>query len=138
MTLALCKPSVQKLVPVLPASTAASRQRQTPPTERREVETIRLARGDAAALEQIYRTHSRRVYGLCFRMTGNPTLAEDLTQDIFLQVFRKIQTFRAESAFSTWLYRLAVNIVPMRRRMKGLKETVARTKEPNRRRYSSP
>jgi RNA polymerase sigma-70 factor, ECF subfamily len=56
-------------------------------------------------------------------MTGNPTLAEDLTQDIFLQVFRKIQTFRAESAFSTWLYRLAVNIVLMRRRIKTLKET---------------
>jgi RNA polymerase sigma-70 factor (ECF subfamily) len=55
-------------------------------------------------------------------MTGNPTLAEDLTQDIFLQVFRKIQTFRAESAFSTWLYRLAVNVVLMRRRIKTLKE----------------
>jgi len=56
-------------------------------------------------------------------MTGNPTLAEDLTQDIFLQVFRKIQTFRAESAFSTWLYRIAVNVVLMRRRVKTLNET---------------
>lgn len=56
-------------------------------------------------------------------MTNNPTLAEDLTQDIFLQVFRKIQTFRAESAFSTWLYRLAVNVVLMRRRVKRLSET---------------
>src|SRR5438445_164881 len=123
MTTALYEPSIQKLVPVLPVSTA-SRQRQTPPVERSEAESIRLAQGgDAAAFEHIYRTHSRRVYGLCFRMTGNPTLAEDLTQDIFLQVFRKIQTFRAEAAFSTWLYRLAVNVVLMRRRIKSLKET---------------
>lgn len=124
MTTALCEPSVQKLAPVLPTSTAASRQRQTVPTERCEVETIRLAQGgNATAFEKIYKMHSRRIYGLCFRMTGNPTLAEDLTQDIFLQVFRKIQTFRAESAFSTWLYRLAVNVVLMRRRVKSLNET---------------
>ncbi len=56
-------------------------------------------------------------------MTRNPALAEDLTQDVFLQVFRKIHTFRAESAFSTWLHRLAVNIVLMRRRVKALNET---------------
>ena len=110
-------------VPVLPSSTAASRTGQMPGAERSDAETIRLAqRGDAAAFEQIYRIHSRRVYGLCLRMTGNPALAEDLTQDIFLQVFRKIHTFRAESAFSTWLYRLAVNVVLMRRRVKKLNE----------------
>jgi RNA polymerase sigma-70 factor (ECF subfamily) len=123
MPTALCELSIQKLVPVLPASTAC-RHRQTRPAEQSEGADIRLAQGgDAAAFERIYRTHSRRVYGLCFRMTGNPTLAEDLTQDIFLQVFRKIQTFRAESAFSTWLYRLAVNVVLMRRRVKTLNET---------------
>jgi RNA polymerase sigma-70 factor, ECF subfamily len=124
MTTALCEPSVRKPVPVLPSSRAGSRQNPGLPAEQCEAETIRLAQGgDAAAFEQIYRTHCRRVYGLCFRMTGNPALAEDLTQDIFLQVFRKIQTFRAESAFSTWLYRLAINIVLMRRRVKRLKET---------------
>jgi RNA polymerase sigma-70 factor (ECF subfamily) len=124
MTTVLCEPSVQKLAPVLPVSRAGSPLRQTSLREQCDGETIRLAQGgDAAAFEQIYRKHSRRVHGLCFRMTGNPTLAEDLTQDIFLQVFRKIHTFRAESAFSTWLYRLAVNVVLMRRRVKGLKET---------------
>ena len=123
MTTALCELSIQKLVPVLPAS-SGSRQRPTRPAEQSEGENIRLAQGgDAAAFERLYRTHSGRVYGLCFRMTGNPTLAEDLTQDIFLQVFRKIQTFRAESAFSTWLYRIAVNVVLMRRRVKTLNET---------------
>lgn len=118
MTTALCEPSVQKLVPVLPVSTPASRR------ERCAAETVRLAQGgNAVVFEKIYRTHSRRVYALCFRMTGNSALAEDLTQDIFLQVFRKIQTFRAESAFSTWLYRLSVNVVLMRRRVKTLNET---------------
>src|SRR6201984_3485645 len=124
MTTALCEPCVLTLVPVLPASVAEPRQRQTAPAERRAAAIIRLAQeGDASAFEQIYKAHSRRVYGLCFRMTGNSSLAEDLTQDVFLQVFRKIQTFRGESAFSTWLYRLAVNIVLMGRRIKTLKET---------------
>lgn len=123
MTTALCEPSVQKLASVVPASAAGLRQR-APLTARCGAETILLAQGgDAAAFEKIYNTHSRRVYGLCLRMTGNAALAEDLTQDIFLQVFRKIQTFRAESAFSTWLYRLAVNVVLMRRRVKTLNET---------------
>src|SRR5579863_2478198 len=124
MTTALCEPCLPTLAPILPASVAEKRQRQTAPAERSAAENVRLAKeGDASAFEQIYKAHSRRVYGLCFRMTGNPTLAEDLTQDVFLQVFRKIQTFRAESAFSTWLYRLAVNIVLMRRRIKTLNET---------------
>ncbi len=108
----------------LPRTPTPSYGKQIRPGERSEAETIRLAQEwDAVAFEHIYRSHSRRVYALCLRMTGNPTLAEDLTQDVFLQVFRKIQTFRAESAFSTWLYRLAVNIVLMRRRIKTLNET---------------
>lgn len=97
---------------------------QTPLTDCSEREIIRLAQeGNATAFEHIYKLHSRRVHALCLRMTRNPALAEDLTQDVFLQVFRKIHTFRAESAFSTWLYRLAVNVVLMRRRMKALNET---------------
>ena len=124
MTAALCEPCIQNLLPVLPVSSAGSLPKESRIGDGAKPETILLAQaGDADAFEQIYKTHSRRVYGLCFRMTGNPTLSEDLTQDVFLQVFRKIQTFRAESAFSTWLYRLAVNIVLMRRRIKRLNET---------------
>src|ERR1700686_2271518 len=82
-------------------------------------EAIRLAQqGDAAAFETIYKLHSRRVYALCLRMTGDPVEAEDLTQEAFLQLFRKIQTFRGESAFSSWLHRLTANIVLMRFRKK--------------------
>lgn len=86
--------------------------------------SIRLAQqGDAAAFERLYRLHSRRVYSLCLRMVGNTAEAEDLTQEAFLQLFRKIATFRGESAFSTWLHRLAVNVVLMKLRRKSGKET---------------
>jgi RNA polymerase sigma-70 factor (ECF subfamily) len=82
-------------------------------------ETIRLAqKGDAAAFENLYQTHSRRVYALCLRMVGNPAEAEDLTQEAFLQAYRKIQTFRGESSFSTWLHRVTANIVLMKLRRK--------------------
>jgi RNA polymerase sigma-70 factor, ECF subfamily len=84
-----------------------------------EAKTIRQAQqGDAAAFERIYQLHNRRVYALCLRMVGNPTEAEDLTQEAFLKVFRKIQTFRGESAFSTWLHRLVLNVVLMQLRKK--------------------
>lgn len=82
-------------------------------------EAIRLAQqGDAAAFETIYQLHSRRVYALCLRMIGDPAEAEDLAQEAFLQLFRKIHTFRGESAFSSWLHRLTANIVLMRFRKK--------------------
>jgi RNA polymerase sigma-70 factor, ECF subfamily len=84
-----------------------------------EAEAIRLAQqGNAEAFERLYQLHSRRVYSLCLRMVSNTAEAEDLTQEAFLQLFRKIGTFRGESAFSTWLHRLAVNVVLMRLRKK--------------------
>jgi RNA polymerase sigma-70 factor (ECF subfamily) len=83
----------------------------------------RAQNGDAAAFEYLYQSHARRIFALCLRMTGNPTDAEDLTQEAFLQVFRKIHTFRGESAFSTWLHRLSVNIVLMRFRKKTVSVT---------------
>src|SRR5260370_14898969 len=86
-----------------------------------EAEAIERAKqGDAEAFEFLYNLHKRRVYSLCLRMTGNPASAEDLTQEAFLQLFRKIATFRGESAFSTWLHRMSVNVVLMQLRKKSL------------------
>jgi RNA polymerase sigma-70 factor (ECF subfamily) len=86
-----------------------------------EAEAIERAKqGDAQAFEILYNLHKRRVYSLCLRMTANTAAAEDLTQEAFLQLYRKIGTFRGESAFSTWLHRMAVNVVLMQLRKKGL------------------
>jgi RNA polymerase sigma-70 factor (ECF subfamily) len=86
-----------------------------------EAEAIEQAKqGDAEAFETLYNLHKRRVYSLCLRMTANAAEAEDLTQEAFMQLFRKIATFRGESAFSTWLHRMAVNVVLMQLRKKGL------------------
>lgn len=82
----------------------------------------RAQQGDEEAFAALFEAHKRRVYSLCLRMLGNPTEAEDLTQEAFLQLFRKISTFRGESAFSTWLHRLAVNVVLMHLRKKGLNQ----------------
>jgi RNA polymerase sigma-70 factor, ECF subfamily len=101
-----------------------TRTRRTDAGEMTEAEAIRLAQlGEASAFEFLYRLHSRRVYALCLRMVSNPAEAEDLTQEAFLQLFRKIGTFRGESAFSTWLHRLSVNVVLMKLRKKKLAET---------------
>jgi RNA polymerase sigma-70 factor, ECF subfamily len=98
-----------------------ARQRPTEPVAWTEAEAIRRAQaGDAAAFEHLFQLHSRRVYALCLRMVGNPADAEDLAQEAFLQLFRKIATFRGESAFSTWLHRMTVNVVLMRLRKKSL------------------
>jgi RNA polymerase sigma-70 factor, ECF subfamily len=86
-----------------------------------EAEAIERARqGDEEAFQALYDRHKRRVYSLCLRMTANTAEAEDLTQEAFLQLYRKIGTFRGESAFSTWLHRLSVNVVLMHLRKKNL------------------
>src|SRR5258708_19256150 len=72
-----------------------------------------------AAFDFIYRLHLRRVYALCLRMVKDPAEAEDLTQETFIQVFRKIHTFRGEAAFASWLYRLTTNLVLMSFRQKS-------------------
>lgn len=71
------------------------------------------ATGDIGAFEELYRRYHRRVYSLCVSMTRSVSDAEDLTQSVFVQVFRKLNTFRAESSFATWLHRLTVNEVLM-------------------------
>ena len=79
----------------------------------------RAAAGDGRAFEELYRRHYRRVYALTLRMMGNPTEAEDMTQEVFLQLFNKIGMFRGESQFTTWLHRMTVNQVLMHFRKKS-------------------
>src|SRR3954470_4620778 len=81
----------------------------------------KAADGDMAAFEELYQRHNRRVYSLCLRMTGNVVEAEDLAQEVFIQLFRKIGSFRGESAFTTWLHRLTVNQVLMHFRKRGVR-----------------
>jgi RNA polymerase sigma-70 factor, ECF subfamily len=103
-------------------SNKATLQVTCPPGEREsQAEIIHRAReGDQTAFEYLYRSHCKRVYAVCLRMVEDTTEAEDLTQEAFLLVFRKIHTFRGESAFSTWLHRLVVNTVLMHLRKKSL------------------
>lgn len=79
------------------------------------------AGGDVEAFEKIYRRYYHRVFGVCLRMIRNVTQAEDLTQEVFIQLFRKIHSFRGESSFSTWLHRLAINQVLMHFRKPNVK-----------------
>lgn len=108
----------QALEPFAPASQHSPRSAGW-----NEAEAVKEAqRGSAEAFEFLYRLHSKRVYSVCLRMTRNPSTAEDLTQNAFLQLFRKINSFRGDSAFSTWLHRIAVNVVLMSFRKKTLPE----------------
>jgi RNA polymerase sigma-70 factor, ECF subfamily len=89
-----------------------------------EEEAIERAKtGDVNGYETLYHLHKGRVYSWCLRVTGNPSDAEDLTQEAFLQLFRKISTFRGDSNFTTWLYRMTLNINLMhlrKRRISGV------------------
>lgn len=71
----------------------------------------RAQRSDAQAFESLYRLHVDRIYGLCLRMTGNVSEAEDCTQEAFIQVWNQLAKFRGDSAFATWIHRIAVNAV---------------------------
>ena len=79
------------------------------------------SKGDMFSFEEIYQRHHRRVYAICLRMLQNAAEAEDLTQDVFIQLYRKIGSFRGDSAFTTWLHRLTVNQVLMHFRKRTVK-----------------
>ncbi len=83
--------------------------------------TQAASHGDMAAFEEIYQRHHRRVYSICLRMLQNAYEAEDLTQDVFIQLYRKVGSFRGDSAFTTWLHRMTVNQVLMHFRKRNVK-----------------
>lgn len=82
-------------------------------------DVARAAAGDRRAFERLYREHVDRVFSLCVRMTGDRAAAGELTQDVFVRAWEKLALFRGESAFSTWLHRLAVNVVLTARKTAG-------------------
>lgn len=100
-----------------------TQEEHAPPKAVAERDLIARAQdGGEEAFAALYELHKRRVYSLCLRMTGDTAEAEDLSQEAFLQLFRKISTFRGESAFSTWLHRLVVNVVLMHLRKRGIQK----------------
>jgi RNA polymerase sigma-70 factor (ECF subfamily) len=82
----------------------------------------RAQAGDQMAFRDLYRQHAGRVYALCLRLTGDANDAEERTQDVFVRLWDKVRSFRGESAFSSWLHRLAVNVVLNERRTTGRRE----------------
>ena len=80
--------------------------------DRREADFARrAAAGDVDAYEWLYRRHVGRIHALCLRMSRDPSEAEDLVQDVFVRAFERLGSFRGDSAFGTWVYRVAVNLV---------------------------
>jgi RNA polymerase sigma-70 factor (ECF subfamily) len=104
--------------PIVSGKTVAQAETQ-PATDHQLAKAA--AAGDMTAFDELYRRHNRRVYALCLRMTQNVPEAEDLTQEAFIQLFRKIGSFRGDSAFTTWLHRLTVNQVLMHFRKRSVK-----------------
>lgn len=88
------------------------------------------AAGDAGAFEALYRRHFRRVYALCMRMTANTHEAEDLTQEVFVNLYAKIGSFRGGSAFTTWLHRVTANQVLMSLRRRRARPEESLEEEP--------
>ncbi len=124
-------------------STDAARHELNTASRSSDLELVQRAQqGDSEAFAALFHAHKAKIYSICLRMTNNTAQAEDLTQDAFLQVFRKLSTFKGNSALSTWLYRIAVNTVLMHFRKKALKqvsldEPLSRDSNTVRREYGS-
>ncbi len=92
----------------------------SPPDELADLPLVHRAQeGDTAAFETLYRSSVGRIHGLCLRMCGDATLAEELTQEAFVRAWQKLSSFRGDSSFTTWLFRLTVNVVLSYRRGRG-------------------
>jgi RNA polymerase sigma-70 factor (ECF subfamily) len=100
----------------LPPARVIALRDESQPIELEASLVQRAQRGDEQAFATLYQLHRKRVYAVCLQMTRDIADAEDLTQEAFLQVFRSVNSFRGDSAFSTWLYRIAVNTVLMKLR----------------------
>ena len=102
--------------------TVATVDNPTLTTSRPDGDDVALAAsGDRLAFERVYRTHVNRVFAVCARMVADRSLAEELTQDVFVRAWSKLSLYRGESAFTTWLHRLAVNVVLNARKSEGRK-----------------
>jgi RNA polymerase sigma-70 factor (ECF subfamily) len=82
----------------------------------------RVKAGDVSAFEELYRSHCGRVYALCLRMSGDVSRADELTQEVFVRAWEKLSSFRGESRFSSWLVRVAINVVLSDQRRRGRQE----------------
>ncbi|MGQ9897655.1 MAG: RNA polymerase sigma factor [Acidobacteriota bacterium] len=107
------------LEPGVPGLDEAAELEDAVPKSSETAESALPLPATAETFDTLYRQHYRRVYAICLRMTGNPDDAEDLTQEVFVQVLRKLDSFRGEAAFTTWLHRIAVNQVLMHFRKKS-------------------
>jgi RNA polymerase sigma-70 factor, ECF subfamily len=92
---------------------------ETPDAERADIAAA--ASGDRHAFERLYRTHGQRIFALCLRMTADRGTAEEMVQDVFVRAWQKLDSFRGDAAFGTWLHRVAVNIVLSRRKQDGVR-----------------
>ena len=103
-----------------PIPALRSQRHASPAKSRLDDVLVRAQAGDHDAFSQLYRQHKKRVFGICLGMLRDVSLAEDLTQETFLQLYRKLASFRGDSLFTTWLHRMTVNLVLMRLRKRVL------------------